>query len=341
MSIDFDALSLDRVPSVVPGQANGAASAHLGTPLMLPLNSIDEDPSQPRREFDADALQQLADTIAQRGVRQPISVRIHPTQLKRWIVNFGARRLRASKLAGKTDIPAFIDNTANSYDQVIENEQREGLKPLELALFVQQRLALGETQADIARSLGKSRPYVLYAAALIDAPDRLLAVYRTGRCRGALELHELKSLHSQHQSAAKALVDSDQPLTRERIAEVRARATASASVAAAAANSAERPTLGVEKARTASTSLPKVQLKLEPADSTTNPKAVCPTASALAVKSPGTQCVLIGEIDGQSVEILLDHLPRQDGHVRVQAATDLLATEVPADQIRVLRVVAR
>jgi hypothetical protein len=103
MSIDFDALSLDRVPSVVPGQANGAASAHLGTPLMLPLNSIDEDPSQPRREFDADAFQQLADTIAARGVRQPISVRIHPTQPERWIVNFGARRLRASKLAGKTD----------------------------------------------------------------------------------------------------------------------------------------------------------------------------------------------------------------------------------------------
>jgi ParB family transcriptional regulator, chromosome partitioning protein len=209
-----------------------------------------------------------------------------------------------------------------------------------LAVFVQQRLALGETQADIARSLGKSRPYVLYAAALIDAPDWLLAVYRTGRCRGARELHELKSLHADHQSAAEALVNSAQPLTRERIAEVKARATAAA-VEHAVANSAERPTLGVEKARTASTSLPKVQLKLKPADSTTKPKAVCQTASAQAVKPLGTQCVLLGEINGQSVEILLDHLPRQDGYVRVQAATDLLATEVPVDQIRVLRVVAR
>jgi hypothetical protein len=82
-------------------------------------------------------------------------------------------------------------------------------------------------------------------------------------------------------------------------------------------------------------------LKLEPADSTTNPKTVCQTASARAVKPPATQCVLLGEIDGQSVEILLDHLPCQDGYVRVRAATGLLATEVPVDQIRVLRVVAR
>ena len=54
------------------------------------------------------------------------------------------------------EIPAFIDTTADSYDQVIENEQREGLKPLELALFVQKRLALGDKQADIAKNLGKS-----------------------------------------------------------------------------------------------------------------------------------------------------------------------------------------
>ena len=51
--------------------------------------------------------------------------------------NFGARRLRASKLAGLTEIPAFIDTTAENHDQVIGNEQREGLKPLEIALFVQ------------------------------------------------------------------------------------------------------------------------------------------------------------------------------------------------------------
>ena len=107
-----------------------------GQPLMLPVEGIDEDPEQPRREFDANALQDLAETIRERGVRQPISVRPNLQHAGRWVLNFGARRLRASRLAGLSEIPAFIDTTADSYDQVIENEQREGLKPLELALLL-------------------------------------------------------------------------------------------------------------------------------------------------------------------------------------------------------------
>lgn len=125
-----------------------------GAPLQLKIDTIDEDPDQPRREFDPERLAELAETIRERGVRQAVSVRRHPAQPDRWMLNFGARRLRASKLAGKEEIPAFVDHTADSYDQVIENEQREGLKPLELALFVQRRLGNGESQADIAKRLG-------------------------------------------------------------------------------------------------------------------------------------------------------------------------------------------
>ena len=90
-----------------------------GVPLMLSIDSIDEDAEQPRHEFDTNALQELADTIRERGVRQPISVRPNLQQSGRWILNFGARRLRAARLAGLTTIPAFIDTTADNYDQVI------------------------------------------------------------------------------------------------------------------------------------------------------------------------------------------------------------------------------
>ena len=169
-----------------------------GAPLQLPIDAIEEDPDQPRQEFDPEGLAELAETIKERGVRQPISVRRHPEKPDRWMLNFGARRLRASKLIGKLDIPAFVDNTADSYDQVIENEQREGLKPLELALFVQRRLAAGDTQAVIARQLGKSRQYVTMATALIDAPDWLITAYREGRCRGLNELYELRKLAGDH-----------------------------------------------------------------------------------------------------------------------------------------------
>ncbi len=56
----------------------------------------------------------------------------------------------------RREIPAFVDEAADSYDQVIENEQREGLRPLELAMFVKRRIAAGESQTEIARRLGKS-----------------------------------------------------------------------------------------------------------------------------------------------------------------------------------------
>lgn len=213
-----------------------------GMPLMLPVTSIDEDPDQPRREFEDNRLEDLAATIRIRGVRQPISVRPNPDALGRWLLNFGARRLRASRMAGMTEIPAFIDTTADSYDQVIENEQREGLRPLELALFVQKRIVLGDNQAEIARRLGKSRQWVTLTTALIEPPDWLLRVYREGRCRGINELYELRRLHGEHGDVIEAWAAQQPSITRDRLAGLRAQlersaATPSASVIAAQSSS--------------------------------------------------------------------------------------------------------
>jgi ParB family transcriptional regulator, chromosome partitioning protein len=164
-------------------------------PRLLPLDSIDEDPDQPRSEFDAAAMEELASTIRLRGVLQPVSVRPHPVAEGRWMLNFGSRRYRASRLAERDVIPAFVDESFDTYAQVIENEQREALQPMELALFVKKRRALGETQAEIGRLLGKSQTYVSMAHALIDAPDWLMAMYRQGKCRGLTELYHLRRLH--------------------------------------------------------------------------------------------------------------------------------------------------
>src|SRR5664280_1906483 len=153
-------------------------------PLLLAIDKIDEDPDQPRREFDPESLAELAETIKDRGVRQPVSVRPNLEQPGRFVLNFGARRLRASKLAGETEIPTFVDIPVDAYDQVIENEQREGLKPFELAEFVKRRLELGATQTEIARLLGKSQPYVAYICALVDATPWLVRVYDAAKCSG-------------------------------------------------------------------------------------------------------------------------------------------------------------
>lgn len=209
------ALSLDSLDLLPPTGGEG------GTPLRIPLDAIDEDPDQPRQEFDEQSLTELAETIRERGVRQPVSVRTHPTQPGRWMLNFGARRLRACKRVGLFEIPAFVDQTANSVDQFIENEQRKGLSPLEIALFVQRALNQGQTQADIARAIGKSRQYVTLATALIDPPDWLLAAYRDGRCRGLTELHELRKLATEHPQYVEAWVSDRPVITREQVLALR------------------------------------------------------------------------------------------------------------------------
>jgi ParB family chromosome partitioning protein len=189
-------------------------AAVAGTTSMLRIADIHEDPAQPRKEFDDEPLRQLADSIARRGVLQAVSVRPHPEQPGRWMLNFGARRLRASKLAGRTDIPATVNETATSYDQVIENEQREGLKPLELALFVRSRLALGETQAEIARNLGKSATLITMVCAMIDPPDWLMSAYRSGQCRGIAELYELRRLNEREPARVAEAIRQGGPITR-------------------------------------------------------------------------------------------------------------------------------
>jgi ParB family chromosome partitioning protein len=185
-----------------------------GAPRSIALQDIDEDPEQPRSEFDDASLRELAATLTERGVKQPVSVRPHPTEPGRWMLNFGARRLRAARLAGLAHLPAFVDEAADSYDQVIENEQREGLKPLELAMFVKRRMAAGESQAEIARRLGKSPTLITMISAMIDPPPWLLATYRKGQCTGIAELYELRRLHGRQPGRALELLGQGTPITR-------------------------------------------------------------------------------------------------------------------------------
>lgn len=285
MSLQLDDLALLEAPSEAAG----------GKPLLLPIDSIDEDPAQPRSEFDQPALRELADTIVQRGVRQPISVRPHPETPGRWVLNFGARRLRASKLAGKTHVPAFVDATADSYDQVIENEQRESLKPLELALFVQRRMALGETQTDIARRLGKSQPYIAYACALVDAPDWLLRVYREGKCRGFSELYHLRRLHARSADRVEAWASDRALITRADVQQLKSELTESAPSSEAA---------------TEDTSIPH---RASPA---TSESAV--SHAAVSVRKAIGRVGLFAQMAGDTVEIVVDEAPDSVGQVFIR-----------------------
>ena len=306
------------------------AAAPDGAPMLLPLDDIDEDPLQPRCEFDAQALQQLADSIALRGVLQAISVRRHPDKPERWILNFGARRLRASKLAGQTQIPACVNEAATSYDQVIENEQREGLKPLELSLFVQRRIALGESQAEIARQLGKSAPYVTYATALIDAPDWLMTLYRDGRCRGLRELHELRQLERQHPECVLERVAKGGSITREVVTALKAGCGVTAHATAPVPGVSETPGAAPRPARARVTA--------------SMPAPAVASASSATTDRPGPACVhdgpvLLADMEGTTVEVVVDAAPLEDGSIYIRTSSTAVRQSVDAARLRLLRIV--
>jgi ParB family transcriptional regulator, chromosome partitioning protein len=320
MTLPLDGLDLLNAPAIVTA----------GAPLQLPLDLIDEDPDQPRKDFDQVTLAELTDSVKARGVLQAISVRRHPVTPDRWMVNFGARRLRASRLAGKSTIPAYVDNAMDSYDQVIENEQRESLSPLELAMFVQIKLQSGARSSEIARTLGKSRGYLTFIGALIDPPAWLLDLYRSGRCRGISELYELRKLHDQHPEAVAQWIEGRAHVTRADVQMFKERLAPDAQAGPTAPpvpvrpDPAAQPGLLAAQARHASA---RTDL-LAPAS---------PTISGGVSQPPARAVALLGEVDGVQVRVLLDAEVEGVDCVAVSAVESAKRWNVAASSIACLR----
>lgn len=167
-----------------------------GAPLEIALDLIEEDPDQPRRRFRQAELEELAASIRERGVRQAITV-TPKGEGGRHRILYGARRFRAARLAGLATIPAVVrePSAQDAYDQMIENIQREDLTAAEIASFVLKRLDAGEKQADIARLLGKDRPFVALYAAVGQMPDPLRAKLDTSPVRAVYDLYQAWRQH--------------------------------------------------------------------------------------------------------------------------------------------------
>ncbi|HCZ14875.1 MAG TPA: chromosome partitioning protein ParB [Candidatus Accumulibacter sp.] len=212
-------LGLDNIGDL-SGLLNQPAPGGSGYgPLDLPLDLVSEDPHQPRTKdnpgFSSDSLAELADTISLRGVKTPISVRDNPEAPGFYIINHGARRTRASKLAGKTSIPAFIDNDYNEADQVIENLQRNDLTPREIADFIGRELAKGKQKGEIAKELGKSASFVSQHVTLLDLPEPIAVAFNTGRCRDVTVINELVTAHKKRPKEVGVwLADESQEIAR-------------------------------------------------------------------------------------------------------------------------------
>ncbi len=171
-------------PLVQPSDATSdAPRAAAGGLAMLAVADIAPDPGQPRRHFDDAALDELAASIAARGVIQPVIVR--PLGSGRFQLVAGERRWRAAQRAQLHEIPAIIrelDEREVMALALIENLQREDLNPIEEARAYQ-RLADGEglTQAEIARMVDKSRSHVANMQRLLALPESAIALVEQGR----------------------------------------------------------------------------------------------------------------------------------------------------------------
>ena len=180
-----------------------------GEARRLPLAKIEPKNDQPRTHFDDEALGELADSIREHGLLQPITVRELDGGFYQIIA--GERRWRAARMAGLLEVPVMVveaDDKKAMELAMVENLQREDLNPVEEAKGYRTLMAeYGLTQEKVAAAVGKSRPVVANALRLLDLPEPVLALVESG---------------TRALSHARALLELDSPGEQQRLAELAA-----------------------------------------------------------------------------------------------------------------------
>ncbi|MCM1364427.1 MAG: ParB/RepB/Spo0J family partition protein [Faecalibacterium sp.] len=179
--------------------ADNSIEEENGSPLMLKIYEIEPNRDQPRKDFDEDALNELADSIAEHGIIQPLLVR--PIADGSYQIIAGERRWRAARMAGLTEVPVLVKEISESEIMelaLVENLQREDLNPIEEAEGLQVLMeTYGMTQEEAAKRVGKSRPAVANATRLLALPAKVIDMLKDG------------SISAGHARALLALSDDD------------------------------------------------------------------------------------------------------------------------------------
>lgn len=176
-----------------------------GAALKLRLDQVEEDPAQPRQVFDQAELEQLAASIRMVGVLQPIAVR--PLQGQRYRLVYGARRLRAARLAERSHIPAYVveNDQAGLTAQVIENQLRAGLSNSDLAAAITRLTEGGMKVKDIAVVTGMPEWRLRHFRAVPTLPPILLARLDRADMRA---LYELQGAWEKADAATRETLDA-------------------------------------------------------------------------------------------------------------------------------------
>ena len=163
------------------------------------LSKFEEDPNNPRFEFDDPNFDHLVEDIRVRGILQPVVVQ--PVDGGKLRIRFGARRYRAAERLKLSELPYVVAEDPRQFDdyaQVSENEQRKSLQPLELATFITKKLKQGESKKQIATNLQIDPSAITHLLGLIEPPKFILDMYHGGKCRTPQYLYELRRLHDKN-----------------------------------------------------------------------------------------------------------------------------------------------
>ena len=174
-----------------------------GAGEMIKVSSIEPRRDQPRKTFERESLEQLAESIQKYGVLQPIIVRPNPTVNDSYEIIAGERRWRASKLCGLDEIPAVVlngDDLKIAQVAIIENIQREDLNAVEEALAYSTLMEnFSLTQEQVSKQVGKSRSAIANLLRLLDLPEEVLEMLKnddisTGHARALLSLESEENM---------------------------------------------------------------------------------------------------------------------------------------------------
>ncbi len=173
--------------------------------LMVPIDLIDPNPDQPRRSFDAEAMAELAASIREKGVIQPLIVRKNPSESNRYQIVAGERRWRAAQAAQLHDLPVLVRDFSDAEVleiAIIENVQRADLNAVDEAMGYRALIdRFGHTQERLAEALSKSRSHIANLLRLLQLPPEVLDWLRQG---------QLTAGH------ARALITTDDPVALAR-----------------------------------------------------------------------------------------------------------------------------
>jgi ParB family chromosome partitioning protein len=290
-----------------------------GAAMKLRLDQVEEDPDQPRQVFAQEELEQLAASIRMVGVLQPIAVR--PLEGDRYRLVYGARRLRAAKIAERSHIPAYVveDEQAGLTAQVIENQLRAGLSNSDLAAAIQRLSEGGMKLKEVAVVTGLPEWRLRHFRAVPTLPPFLLVRLDKADMRALYELQgaweKAKEPAREALQAAVERLPEDEPLTVTEARRIIGAVTG-------------KPTHSIALDRTAKTPgdappLPSPELPSQPeapsVGSGANKPSVAPAASPRPPSSPSDTNpnklpeVLVETADGKRGALVLDKKPSDSG----------------------------